>query len=169
MDRCFHSNPKERQCQRMFILWHNCTHFTCQLSSAQNPPSQASTVHELRTSRCSCWIQAEEPEIKLPTPGGSQKNQENSRKAFTSPSLTKLKPQTVWVTANCGKFLNKWEYQTTLPASEKPVCRSRNNSYNWTWNNGLVQNWEKNLSRLYMVTLFVQLIYRIHHLKYQAG
>ena len=26
--RCFHSNPKERQCQRMFKLPHNCTHLT---------------------------------------------------------------------------------------------------------------------------------------------
>ena len=25
----FHSNPKEKQCQRMFKLWYNCTHFTC--------------------------------------------------------------------------------------------------------------------------------------------
>ena len=25
----FHSNPKERQYQRMFKLPHNCTHFTC--------------------------------------------------------------------------------------------------------------------------------------------
>ena len=25
----FHSNPKEGQCQRMFKLPHNCTHFTC--------------------------------------------------------------------------------------------------------------------------------------------
>ena len=25
----FHSNPKERQCQRMLKLLHNCTHFTC--------------------------------------------------------------------------------------------------------------------------------------------
>ena len=25
----FHSNPKERQCQRMFKLQHNCTHLTC--------------------------------------------------------------------------------------------------------------------------------------------
>ena len=25
----FHSNPKEGQCQRMFKLVHNCTHFTC--------------------------------------------------------------------------------------------------------------------------------------------
>ena len=25
----FHSNPKERQCQKMLKLPHNCTHFTC--------------------------------------------------------------------------------------------------------------------------------------------
>ena len=25
---CFHSNPKERQCQRMLKLSHNCTHLT---------------------------------------------------------------------------------------------------------------------------------------------
>ena len=25
----FHSNPKERQCQRMLKLPHNCTHLTC--------------------------------------------------------------------------------------------------------------------------------------------
>ena len=43
----FHSNPKERQCQRMFKVSHNCTHLTCQQSNAQNSPIQASTVHEL--------------------------------------------------------------------------------------------------------------------------
>ena len=30
--------------------------------------------------------------------------QENSRKASTSASLTTLKPLTVWITTNCGKF-----------------------------------------------------------------
>ena len=25
----FHSNPKERQCQRMLKLPHNCTHLKC--------------------------------------------------------------------------------------------------------------------------------------------
>ena len=35
---------------------------------------------------------------------------------------------------------------------EKPVCRTRSNSYNWTWNKGLVQNWERSTSRLYIVT-----------------
>ena len=28
-----------------------------------------------------------------------------------------LKPLTVWITINCGKFFKRWEYQTTLPAS----------------------------------------------------
>ena len=27
--RCFHSNPKERQCQRLLKLPHNCTNLTC--------------------------------------------------------------------------------------------------------------------------------------------
>ena len=27
-----------------------------------------------------------------------------------------LKPLTVWIIANCGKFLKRWEYQTTLAA-----------------------------------------------------
>ena len=31
--------------------------------------------------------------------------------------LTMLKPLIVWITTNCGKFLKRWEYHTTLPAS----------------------------------------------------
>ena len=31
--------------------------------------------------------------------------------------LTMPKPFTVWITTNCGKFLKRWEYQTTLPVS----------------------------------------------------
>ena len=31
--------------------------------------------------------------------------------------LTMPKPLTVWITRNCGKFLKRWEYQTTLSAS----------------------------------------------------
>ena len=40
-----------------------------------------------------------------------------SRKTSTSASLTILKPLTVWITTNCGKFLKIWEYHTNLPAS----------------------------------------------------
>ena len=59
----------------------------------------------------------EEPEIKLPTFAGSWRKQGNSRKTSTSTSLTMLNPLTVWITTNCIKFLKRWEYQTTWPAS----------------------------------------------------
>ena len=32
-------------------------------------------------------------------------------------NLRTLKPLTVWIITNCGKFLKTWKYQTTLPAS----------------------------------------------------
>ena len=40
---------------------------------------------------------------------------------------------------------------------ETSVWKSRSNSYNQTWNNGLVQNWERSTSRLYIVTLLIYL------------
>ena len=48
---------------------------------------------------------AEEPQIKLPTSSGLQKKQDNSRKTYTSASLTTLKPLITWITTNCGKIL----------------------------------------------------------------
>ena len=59
---------------------------------------------------------AEEPEIKLLTSAGSSKKQENSRKTLTPTSLSMLKPLTVSITTNCGKFLTRWEYQTNWSA-----------------------------------------------------
>ena len=40
---------------------------------------------------------------------------------------------------------------------EISVCRSRSNSENRTCNNGLVPNWERRTSRLYIVTLLINL------------
>ena len=60
---------------------------------------------------------AEETEIKFPTSSGSSKKQQSSRKTFISALLTTPKPLTVWITINCGKFLKRWKYQTTWPAS----------------------------------------------------
>ena len=60
---------------------------------------------------------AEEPEIKLPTFAGSQRKQGNSRKTSTVVSLTMLKPLTMRIITNCGKFLKRWKYQAILPVS----------------------------------------------------
>ena len=60
---------------------------------------------------------AEEPEIKLPTPDGSQKKAREFKKS-TSASLTILKALIVWITTNCGKFLKKREYPRNLYAGQ---------------------------------------------------
>ena len=46
-----------------------------------------------------------------------EKAKEFQEKTSTLASLTMLKPLTVWITTNCGKFLKRWEYETTWPAS----------------------------------------------------
>ena len=51
---------------------------------------------------------AEEPEIKLPTSSGAQKNQENSRKTSTSALLTVSNLLTVWI-ATLWKILKEME------------------------------------------------------------
>ena len=52
--------------------------------------------------------------------------------------LTTPKPLPVWTTTNCGKFLKRCEYQTTLPAScetcmlvKKATVRTRHGKTNW--------------------------------------
>ena len=101
----FHSNPKERQCQR------------CSNYSTIAPISHASMVM-LKILQASlqqymnCELpdvqagfeMAEEPEIKLPISTGSSKKQESSRKISISAVLTMPKPLTEWITINCGKF-----------------------------------------------------------------
>ena len=105
----FHSNPKERPCQRRHKLLHNSIHFTCLQGGFRSTWTETFQMYKLGSEK------AEEPEIKLPTSVGSQKKQGNSR--TPSAILTTLKTLTVWITINCGKFLKRWEYQITLCAS----------------------------------------------------
>ena len=39
------------------------------------------------------------------------------QKTSTSVPSTTLKPLTLWIMTNCGKLLERWEYQTILPVS----------------------------------------------------
>ena len=43
-----------------------------------------------------------------------EKTRKFQKKTSTSALLTMPKPLTVWITTNCGKFLKRWKYQTTL-------------------------------------------------------
>ena len=113
-----HSNPKERQCQRMLKL---CT--VVFISHASKVMINILQARLQQYVNCNFQMfkldikKAEEPEIKLPTSAGSSKKQESSRKMSISALLTMPKPLTVWITINCGQFWKRWEYQTTWPAS----------------------------------------------------
>ena len=48
-----------------------------------------------------------------------------SRKTSISALLTMPKPLTVWTTTISGKFLKRWEYQTTWPASWETCMQVR--------------------------------------------
>ena len=74
---------------------------------------------------------AEEPEIKSQTSVGSSKKQESSRKISTCASLTTPKPLAVWITAYCGKFLKREEYQNTLPVSWETCMQVKKQQLEW--------------------------------------
>ena len=115
----FHSNPKEGQLQAVFKLLHNCTHLTHQQSNVQNSPSQALTIHELRISRYSSWIQKRQRNKRsnCQHPLDHKNKSKNIPKNIYFCSTDYAKAFDVQITTNCGKFFKRWEYQTTLPAS----------------------------------------------------
>ena len=106
------------QSQRMIKLLCNCAHsMLVRLWSKSFKLDFTSTwtnmyfdMHKLGLKK------AEEPEIKLLT-SVDNRERKNSRKISTSASLSMLKPLTVWITTNCGKFSKRWKYQTTQPIS----------------------------------------------------
>ena len=84
---------------------------------------------------------------------GSWRKQGSSRKTSTYASLIILKSLTVWITTNCGKFL-EIEIPNHLPcllrnlfAGQEATVRTRTTERN----KKLVQNWERSTSRLYIV------------------
>ena len=98
---------------------------------------------------------AKEPEIKLPTFIGSQRKQGDFRKTSTSVSLTTWK-------SLCGSH-KLWKILKEMGISDNITCLLRNlhagqgamvrTLYGTTdW---LVQNSERSMTRLYIVTLFI--------------
>ena len=59
---------------------------------------------------------AEEAETKLPMFAESEKAREFLKNIYFC-FIDYIKPLSVWITTTCGKFLNRREYQTTLPVS----------------------------------------------------
>jgi len=109
----FHSNPKERQCQRMFKL--------CTVALISHP---SKAMLQILQARLQQYVHHELPDVQAGFRKGRgtrdqivniielSKKQQSSRETSTSALLTMPKSLTEWITTNCGKFLKRWEYQT---------------------------------------------------------
>ena len=114
----FHSNPKEghvKECSNYCIII---------------PISHASKVMlKIVQAKLQQYVKWELPDVQAGFRKGRgtrdqianicwimEKAREFHKKS-TSASLTMLKPLTMRITTNSGKFLKRWEYQATWPAS----------------------------------------------------
>ena len=125
----FHFNPKERQCQRMFKLLHNCTHLTCckVMLKFSKPGFKSTWTENLQTFKLGLK-KSEEPEIKLRTSVGPQKKQASSRKHLL---LLYWLRQNLWLCGSQQTVENSSRDGNTRPPylpPEKSVCRSKRTS-----------------------------------------
>ena len=96
---------------------------------------------------------AEELEIKLPRSIGSSKKPESPRKTSTSALLTMPKP------LHCVDNNKLWKILKEMGIPDHLSCLLRNlyagQEATGRTRHGLVPNWERSTSRLYIVTLLV--------------
>ena len=104
----FHSNPKERQCQRILKVPHNCTHLTCQQSNALNLQARLQQYMNRELLDVQAGFRKDKGiRDEIANIRWIIEKAREFQKMFTSALLTTLKPLTVWITANCGKFVKR--------------------------------------------------------------
>ena len=110
----YHSNPKERQCPRLFKLLHNCAHLHTSkiMFKILQPRLQQYVNHELPDVQAS-FRKGRGTRDHIANIHWIIKKAREFQKTSTSALLTMPKPLTVWTTTNCRKFFKRWEYQTT--------------------------------------------------------
>ena len=99
----------------MFILPHNCTYLSCQQSNAQN-----------LLARVQQYMNWELPNVQAGLRKGRRTRDQITNICWLIEKARELQKNIcfidyakafVWITTNCGKFLRRWDYQTTWPAS----------------------------------------------------
>ena len=138
----------------MLKVLYNCTDFTCQQDYAQNPSGQALAVCDPRISRRAAGFRnGRGIREQIDNIFWITDKLENSRQMSTSASLTILKPLTVWITIN-------WKILKGMRMPDQLTYLLQNlyigsNSQKKTQNNRLVPNWERSVSRFYIVILLI--------------
>ena len=114
----FHSNPKERQCQKCSNY-----HTIAFISHARK------VMLKILQARLQQYVNRELPDVQARFRKGRRTRDQipnilwtidkarESRKTSASALFITPKTLTVWITTNCGKFFKRREYQTTLLVS----------------------------------------------------
>ena len=66
-----------------------------------------------------------------------------------------VKPLTVWITTNYGKFFKRWEYQTAWPASWEICMQVKKQQLELDMEQQTGSKLERSTSRLYIVTWLI--------------
>ena len=152
----FHSNPKERQCQRMLNY-----HTIALISHASK------VMLKILQARLQQYVNRELPDVQAGFRKGRGTRDQIANihciieKARVPPKYQLLLYwlcQSLWLCGSQQTVENSSRDGTIRPPDlplEKSACRSGSNSYNWTWNNRLVPNRKRSMSRLYIVTLLI--------------
>ena len=170
----FHSNPEERQCQRMFKL-HNCT--TALISHASK------VKLKILQARLQQYLRKELPDVQA----GFQKGRGN-RDKITSFHWIINKAREFQKNIyfcfieyakafDCVDHNKLWKILKEIGITDHLTCLLRSLyagqeatvKTGWTWNNRLVPNWERSASRLYIFHSVYLTSTDSIHVKCQAG
>ena len=110
--------PKKGSAKKYSNYGTNAPYFTCQQGRAQNPSSQVSAICEPSTFSSTSWVQKRQK--------NQRSNYQQSLDHRESKSIAEKKTSISASLTNCGKFLKKWEYQTTSPISLRNLYAGNN-------------------------------------------
>ena len=150
----FHSNPKERQCQK-------CSNY-CTVALISHT---SKVMLKILQARLQQYVNQELPDVQAGFREGRRTRDQIANICWIIGKAREFQKNIyfcfidyakafVWITANSGKFLKRWENQIPFPASWE-ICVQVKKQQNRTWNNRLVPIWERSTSRLYIITLLI--------------
>jgi len=152
----FHSNPKDRQCQRMIRLPHNCTHLTASKVMLKFLQARLEQYMSWEVPDVQAWFRKDRgTSDQIANIHWIIEKARTLQKVIYFCLLTMPKALTVWITTNCGKFFKSWDYQTTIPASWEICMQFKKQQLEPDMEQWTDSKLKRSASKLYIVTLLI--------------
>ena len=148
----FHSNPKEKQCKRMLKFMHNCTHLTHQQSNVRNSPT-----------RLQQYVNHELPDVQAGFQKGRGTRDQIANICWIIKKARELQKNIYFCFINYAKTFDCMDHnklrkifkEIGIPGLLRNLYAGQEASVRNGWNNRLVPNRERSMSKLYIVSLLI--------------